>query len=246
MHKKIDGTLFPSEVLLSRVEFNGREVLQGVVRDITERWNSERQLQRAKKFAEAAKIELEKTNQKLAKANRELEKLTFIDGLTGVSNRRHFDQVLDNEWRRALRNQNPLSLIMIDIDHFKRYNDHYGHQEGDECLKKVAKTLSRMAKRPGDLVARYGGEEFAIILSDTISKSALKLAEETKEAVLSLKIPHSTSQVCENVTVSLGLTSLTPDSDLSPQNLIKAADRALYKAKNEGRNQVQIFDNMVK
>jgi len=129
---------------------------------------------------------------------------------------------------------------MVDIDYFKNYNDHYGHQAGDDCLRKVAKTLNKVAKRPGDLVARYGGEEFAVILSDTDSKSALSLAEEARKDILSLKIPHGQSDVCEYVTISLGVASTVPASlDLSYQTLIEAADNCLYQAKRKGRNQVQ-------
>ena len=138
-------------------------------------------------------------------------------GLTGIANRRYFDQALDKEWRRALRQQKPLGFIMADIDFFKNYNDTYGHQEGDECLKKIAKTLSLVARRPADLVARYGGEEFAIVLPNTSPEDAYHLAEMARQAVLALRIPHTSSDVCEYATISLGVgfTSSQPGSDPS-------------------------------
>jgi len=210
------------------------------LQDITERKQAEERLKKAKEAIDAANLKLEE-------ANRELERLTLVDGLTDIANRRHFNQVIADEWRRALRSKNILSLVMVDIDYFKNYNDYYGHQAGDDCLRKVAKMLNKVAKRPGDLVTRYGGEEFAIILSDTDSKSASNLAEETRNDVFSLKIPHCQSDICEYVTISLGTASTVPASpDSSYQSLIEAADNCLYQAKHKGRNQVQALNGMNK
>ncbi|MGR3319770.1 MAG: GGDEF domain-containing response regulator [Candidatus Anammoxibacter sp.] len=178
----------------------------------------------------------------LEKANKKLERLSFLDGLTGISNRRHFDMFLDEEWRRCERDVKYLSLVMTDIDFFKKYNDTYGHQQGDDCLKQVAATLDAVAKRPGDLTARYGGEEFVLVLSDTDSNNALILAEKYRDAVVSLKIPHGNSDTSEYVTLSLGIATVIPSAGLSHQDLIEAADKALYKAKSAGRNRVSTND----
>ena len=178
----------------------------------------------------------------LKKANKKLERLSYLDGLTGISNRRHFDILLSEEWRRCERDKKCLSLVITDIDFFKRYNDTYGHQQGDDCLKQVAATLDAVAQRPGDLTARYGGEEFVLVLSNTDSQNALMLAERYRNAIVSLRIPHHNSDASEYVTLSLGLATMTPSDGLSPQDLIEAADKALYIAKEKGRNRVSIFD----
>jgi len=228
-------------VFASAAMIPGTEKGTASLLDITEHKQAERELQKAKEVAEAAKLKLEETNQQLEEANKALQQLTIIDGLTGIANRRHFDQVLDKEWRRALREQKSLSLILSDIDFFKNYNDYYGHLEGDDCLKQVAKLLRDTARRPGDLVARYGGEEFAIVLPDTISENASKLAEKIRRDILSLRIPHNRSLISRYVTLSLGIASAIPASNLTPKSLIEAADRSLYKAKNEGRNRVEVL-----
>ncbi|MGR3179277.1 MAG: GGDEF domain-containing response regulator [Candidatus Anammoxibacter sp.] len=174
----------------------------------------------------------------LEKANKKLERLSFLDGLTGIANRRHFDMFLDEEWRRCKRGGKCLSLIMTDIDFFKQYNDTYGHQQGDDCLKQVAAALDAVAKRPGDLTARYGGEEFVMVLSNTDPYNALIIATKYRDAVVSLKIPHSNSNISDYVTLSLGVATATSGSDISPELLIETADKALYKAKGDGRNRV--------
>lgn len=181
---------------------------------------------------------------KLEEANRKLKKLSSIDGLTGIANRRIFDEFLNNEWKRALRNQKQLSLIMIDIDFFKKYNDTYGHQAGDDCLKQVAKTLSGVLKRPGDLAARYGGEEFVVILPDTNSVNAKKIGEKARTEIEALNMLHKNSEVSNRVTISLGTASTTPHRDLLVEDLIQAADKALYRAKHEGRNRLCAVDLM--
>ncbi|MCF8105320.1 MAG: GGDEF domain-containing protein, partial [Desulfohalobiaceae bacterium] len=172
------------------------------------------------------------------KMEEELQRLSFQDGLTGVANRRLFEQTLDREWRRMTRNQSPLSLIMLDIDHFKAYNDTYGHQQGDWCLQQVAQQLKKSVKRPGDLAARYGGEEFAVILPHTGASGAMRLAEKIKDGVQQLDVPHEASPVAAHVTVSLGVAWRIPDDSAAPEDLVAAADSALYQAKAEGRNRV--------
>ncbi|MGK7877300.1 MAG: diguanylate cyclase [Xenococcaceae cyanobacterium] len=174
----------------------------------------------------------------LEKANQELKHLASLDYLTKVANRRSFDEHLDQEWLRMAREKQPLSLILCDADYFKPYNDEYGHQMGDDCLKQVAQAISRTIKRPADLVARYGGEEFAVTLPNTKAEGAMKVAEAIRREIQLLKIPHVQSQVSKYVTVSLGVSSIVPTLEDSPESLIAAADNALYQAKNQGRDRI--------
>lgn len=175
---------------------------------------------------------------KLDSANRELTRLSAVDGLTGIANRRQFDETLNREWRRCLRAREPLSLLMCDVDFFKQYNDSYGHQAGDECLRLVADTLRSKLRRPADIVARYGGEEFAAILPDTSLEGAMMIAEAMRDGVQSLGQPHD-STPAGVVTVSLGVAALMPERAEGMPGLVSAADWALYEAKRRGRNNVQ-------
>lgn len=174
----------------------------------------------------------------LERANQELRRLAAIDGLTQVANRRSFDECLDYEWRQLARIQAPLALILCDIDFFKAYNDTYGHQEGDRCLKRVAYILKEAVQRPADLVARYGGEEFAIILPHTDLQGALYIAEKIHQVIQRQNIPHSGSPISACVTLSLGVASLTPQPHQLPDFLVAQADKALYQAKVEGRDRI--------
>ena len=176
---------------------------------------------------------------KLDSANRELTRLSAVDGLTGIANRRQFDEALTREWRRCLRTREPLSLLMCDVDFFKQYNDNYGHQAGDECLKLVAGTLRSKLRRPADIVARYGGEEFAAILPDTNLEGAVMVAEAMRSGVQALAQPHE-STAAGVVTVSLGVATLVPQRLDGMPGLVSAADWALYEAKRRGRNSVQV------
>jgi diguanylate cyclase (GGDEF)-like protein len=162
-----------------------------------------------------------------------------IDGLTQIANRRRFDEYLLQEWGRHIRMQQPLSLLMCDVDHFKLYNDGHGHQAGDECLKSVARAISQ-CYRSGDLVARYGGEEFAMILPQTRCSGAVQVAERVRAAVADANLPHSTSPVCNRVTLSIGVACITPQphGPTDARKLVEDADRHLYLAKQMGRNQV--------
>jgi diguanylate cyclase (GGDEF)-like protein len=168
------------------------------------------------------------------RAQTALENLAARDGLTGLLNRRSFDELLEREWLRARRDARPLALIMIDVDHFKRYNDTYGHQMGDECLRQVAAALQAAVLRPGDVVARYGGEEFVIILPATDNAGASLVAERIKESLALRKIPHSSSEH-NIVSVSMGIATTIP-ADGEAHSLLAAADSALYQAKQAGRN----------
>ena len=171
----------------------------------------------------------------------ELRSQTFSDGLTGIANRRHFDVAMEKEVRRAKRSGTPLSLLMIDIDFFKAYNDHYGHQQGDECLIKVAGALATMLKRPLDMIARYGGEEFAVILPELDRDQSLHMAETLRQTIVGMKVPHEKSEHCEHVTVSIGLATHTGEVG-DTARLVGAADRALYSAKRSGRNRVAMHE----
>jgi diguanylate cyclase (GGDEF)-like protein len=171
-----------------------------------------------------------------------LEALASLDGLTGISNRRRFDEMLDAEWRRSARKQNPLSIVLADVDYFKQYNDHYGHGAGDDCLKQIATTLVSSLLRAGDTASRYGGEEFAIILPNTDLEGANRVAERVRSGVKALAIPHSHSVAADHVTVSLGCATVIPPQGLTPEILLDAVDRMLYQAKNEGRNRVCLTD----
>lgn len=164
-----------------------------------------------------------------------LRELAFIDGLTGVANRRFFDERLEHEWRRAKRSGTPLALIMSDVDHFKKYNDRYGHQAGDDCLRLVAAALKHTLKRPADLVARYGGEEFVCLLPDTPLEGAIAIAADMEAAICALGIDHADSKTAPVVTVSLGVAAIQPDAGASSEILIQQADTQLYRAKQLGR-----------
>ncbi len=176
----------------------------------------------------------------LKEANERLERLSTSDGLTQVANRRSFDQTLEREWNRLRRTNEPLSLIMSDVDFFKLYNDTYGHQGGDDCLKSVAKALSETVQRSGDCVARYGGEEFAVILPATDEKGALRVAEKIRQTVENMGMEHTKSSVAPCVTLSLGVAAIIPSENETPEYLIKCADKALYAAKSSGRNRVSV------
>jgi diguanylate cyclase (GGDEF)-like protein len=175
----------------------------------------------------------------LKEANEHLQFISQTDGLTEVPNRRRFDESINTEWWRAMRNFTPLSLIMIDVDFFKLFNDTYGHQSGDKCLKQVAEVLKRETKRAGDLLARYGGEEFAAILPTTSLEGATIVAESMRASVEALGIPHDSSSAGKTVTVSVGVATIVPQRDSSLIEFISAADQALYQAKHEGRNRVK-------
>ncbi|WP_159881359.1 sensor domain-containing diguanylate cyclase [Paenibacillus puerhi] len=191
-----------------------------VSRDVTERKNMENQLR---------------------KTNELLQKISSIDSLTGVANRRGFDENYAKEWRHGLRFSTPLSLILLDIDYFKNFNDNCGHHEGDACLRQVAEALKRAAKRPGDLIARYGGEEFVVVLPITDERGAAYVAERLRQEVELLALPHPSSEVSAYVTVSLGHATMVPARDLSSRELLVRADQALYRAKQEGRNRSRAY-----
>jgi two-component system chemotaxis family response regulator WspR len=180
------------------------------------------------------------SQQQLLDTNLKLQRLMNSDGLTGLSNRRHFDEYLELEWRRATREQTQLSLMMIDVDYFKAYNDGFGHLEGDEALRQVAQAIRTSCSRPSDLPARYGGEEFAMVLPNTSPGGARLLAEKLRQSILGLNIPHIAPAPGSSLTVSIGVATVIPQQGMNCRQLILDADKGLYQAKNNGRNQVVV------
>lgn len=207
-----DGTVFPMRLGISKMHVGNKVLFTGILNDITEQKRLEGQLRN----------------------------MAMKDGLTGISNRRSFDEALAREWRRMQRECGELSIIFIDIDFFKHYNDTYGHQEGDSCLKAVAAAIDRSVHRPGDLAARYGGEEFVVLLPATGINAAVDLAEKIRMTVEELAIPHTASGAATHITISLGVASIVPDQWGQPEMLLNFADQGLYTAKASGRNRVEI------
>jgi diguanylate cyclase (GGDEF)-like protein len=187
--------------------------------------------------------ELLQVTERLQRLNEELRRLSIMDGLTGVANRRFFNFLLAQEWRRAARSGLPVALVMIDVDCFKNYNDHYGHLQGDNCLVRVAHTLQTFVRRSGDLVARYGGEEFSVLLPATEAQGAAAVAELLRSKIEELDLEHAHSAADNRVTISLGVAAIVPGRDSAPEVLVAAADKALYQAKHEGRNCVRVCNS---
>ncbi|MDM8527565.1 diguanylate cyclase [Anaerolineales bacterium HSG24] len=188
--------------------------------------------------------ELMARNQELQRLNKELARLAHIDGLTQLANRRHFDTYLSQTWQRISHEQGDLSLILLDLDYFKAYNDSYGHLTGDDCLKRVAQRLQEVIRHPTDLVARYGGEEFALVLPRTNGQEASQLAQRIQTELSQLQIPHVRSTVNPYVTCSMGIASTIPQENFpSAIELIDRADQALYQAKEQGRNRIVLFND---
>ena len=204
-----------------------------------ERAQLEARVQERTAVLEARNRELNVTRIQLQEANAQLLKLVSIDGLTGIANRRHFDEVFAREVRRCLRERQPLSLILCDIDGFKRFNDTYGHARGDDTLKRVAQAVDKTFRRAGDLAARYGGEEFAIVLPGIEARRAWLFADRLRRNIWRLAIPNAVSPVADRVTISAGVATALPDRIYAIEELIQAADTALYRAKGNGRNRVE-------
>ena len=179
---------------------------------------------------------LRRSQQELMETNLELQRLTNVDGLTGLSNRRFLDEILASEWKHASRVGSPISVLMIDVDHFKLYNDHYGHLAGDEVLRRLASTIGRTRRRTGDVAARFGGEEFALVFPLMTGGDALTAGQRLTAAVEAMQLPHAGSTTSNWITVSVGLATVRPQDASGSDALLAAADRALYEAKRSGRN----------
>lgn len=213
-----DGHLVPVRLSGQIVKIDGESFIWSNVEDITQLKQAENERDRLYK---------------------EIEQLSFLDSLTGIANRRMFDKTIELEWTRAERNKSPLSLIMLDIDFFKQYNDEYGHICGDECLQIVAKTLNDFPKRKTDLIARYGGEEFVILLPNTSKSQLIELTKKYLDAIKEKRIPHKVSTVSDVVTASAGVSSLVPTKEMDSSSLLELADKRLYTAKRKGRDRFE-------
>jgi diguanylate cyclase (GGDEF)-like protein len=214
---------------------DGAIVWDGLSLDITERKHAETILYDYRQHLEQ---QVQERTIALQQANYELERIATLDSLTQIANRRRFDSYMAQEWQRLAREQQPLSLILCDIDYFKRYNDHYGHPMGDDCLQQVAQIMADVIKRPADLLARYGGEEFAVVLPQTSRWGAVQVAEALRAAIQQQQLQHRDSPIGNYVSLSVGVASLFPTLDGSPKDLLQAADQALYQAKQQGRDRV--------
>ena len=213
-----NGHLVPVSLSGQIIEKDGEKYILSSVENISERKKAEKQIARLQK---------------------ELEQLSFQDGLTGIANRRMFDMVLEREWARAQREQLPLSLIITDIDYFKQYNDHYGHLEGDACLIRVADALNNVSRRSMDLVARYGGEEIVLLLPETTKDQAIQLAQQCCNTVYKLQIPHESSLTEKIITLSVGVDTVIPTIESLDVSIIESTDKLLYRAKENGRNIIE-------
>lgn len=225
LFKPLDSAVFKSKVGIFLDLFRQKDELEKKTREL-----------------DAKVVELEELQQALEETNEQLRLLSAMDGLTGLLNRRRFDEILEEEWQRCLRDSSPLSLLIVDIDHFKRYNDNYGHIMGDNCLKRVSRELADSLQRHVDRVARYGGEEFTVILPTTDSDGAMQVAHRMRKNVEALDIEHCASGVCEAVTISVGVSTVVPGAGTSSNLLLDSADKALYRAKKSGRNKCCTFE----
>jgi diguanylate cyclase (GGDEF)-like protein/hemerythrin-like metal-binding protein len=218
VHRRLDGSDFFVEVSIASMALDGKPALFTTWRDITKRKKAEEELEESK---------------------RKLEVLSLTDGLTGIANRRHFDRKLEEEYARHARSGEELSLILLDIDLFKAFNDCYGHLKGDDCLRRIARVMEECAARPGDLAARYGGEEFACILPETDRRGAFVVAEKIRRGIPALAIPHEESTVARFVTASLGVVTVKCGVGGAAAGILALADELLYKAKALGRNRLE-------
>lgn len=259
-HFKIPATIFPIDMYIGQAaeEALARDgklisepiiVAEGESHSVIDTYTLLRsQAQIFSVTVKSLKQEISQSNElreRLEQARKEAELMARLDGLTGIPNRRHMDEYLAKEWQRALREETSLSVVLIDIDYFKAFNDRYGHQAGDEALIQVAQCLSYQAHRPADLVARYGGEEFIAVLPDTNTLGAGILAEKMRAAVERLQLINEGSQAHRVLTISCGLACLTPQTDLRIDKILQDADEALYRAKSGGRNQVEMAQSKI-
>ncbi|MDH3646845.1 MAG: diguanylate cyclase [Gammaproteobacteria bacterium] len=239
-----DGSEFPIELALSAADVGGRRIFTGIISDISRRSSAEAELSHYRGHLEQMVADrtaaLENTQEALRSANAKLKQMVRIDELTGIGNRRAFDERLAIEWRRQQRNGNPLSIVICDVDMFKLYNDHYGHPAGDVCLRRIATVFGECFQRAAEFAARYGGEEFAAILSNTDLQAANERAEILRKNVHNSAIEHDGLEAGSYVTISVGVASQVPARSVDPITLVEAADAALYRAKQSGRNCVKV------
>ena len=228
-----------ADSILYSSDFTGNPLLQPYHDLLGEYKKLFRQTSRLVKMSDRMQNDLNELNAELQKHKEILSQMSYMDGLTGIANRRRFNEAIEEEWRRAARSGTLLGLILLDLDFFKPYNDNYGHSAGDDCLVQVASALSEVVNRPGDLVTRYGGEEFAVLLPETDMSGAANVACRMRDNIEALGVVHGFSSVSAVVTASIGVAAMVPDKGRSYNDLVEAADQQLYAAKEEGRNQVK-------
>lgn len=249
MRKSLKQQLIPAAVgreeewLAQRLALRGKSK-EPLLQEISgNRWINTYESRTSEGFLVSARLdvtELVSHVKALEVRNHQLTYQTVTDALTGLANRRRFDQALINEWQRSSRSLAPLSLLMVDIDHFKAYNDHYGHLAGDECLRQVARALGQCVRRAGELVARFGGEEFVMLLPGADLNQASETAQKCMEQLSFVSLPHAASPTCWHVTLSIGVASVLPDATLEPADMVNAADAAMYRAKSTGRAHFEV------
>ena len=243
VRQRKDGTQLHVSIIGASILVHGKQVaVYGIYRNISDRKAAEQALLESQREAMATYVALQQRTRQLEEANALLEKLSNLDGLTAIPNRRYFETIFQTEWRRACRDQAWISLIMVDVDFFKSYNDHHGHLAGDECLKQIAQALSER-NRAGDMVARYGGEEFVALLTSNTQAGALRAAERMRLRIKELQLAHGHSSVSPHVSVSLGVASQVAVAEADPMGLLQKADQALYLAKTRGRDRVETTEN---
>ncbi len=237
-------TIEEAEQLLQSRDFSGNPLYEPFYELLESYKKLFRQTKRLVKMGDRMQSDLNELNSELQSHKEKLAQMSYVDALTSIANRRHFNEYLEAEWNRAVRRGSPLGLIILDIDFFKQYNDNYGHSAGDECLVLVARALSKYIKRSADLVSRYGGEEFAVILPETDFSGAKSIAEQIQTSIRDLGIVHEYSRIAPHITVSIGVASCVPAEKDSHMDLVEAADKQLYAAKEAGRNQFRAQDGL--
>ena len=231
--RKKNGSMVPIEIRVSEVNIGERTIFISILRDISDRKESEARFQETLQALEHAKQELQEANAKLVNSNKALKEQSLHDALTGLYNRRFLERTLESEWLRHRRTQKEIAVILLDIDYFKLYNDHYGHIKGDECLVKIAQAIEDSLFRPGDFVARYGGEEFVLLLPETSLENAAVVGEHLRKSVEECEFHFRGTRV--PITISCGMSQFAEGD--SAEKVFARADAALYKAKESGRNQ---------
>lgn len=228
-----------AEILAGKDEFAKNPLQHAYLELLSEYKKLFSQTRRLVKMSDRMQKKLNELNTELQEHKEILSRMSYVDGLTTIANRRRFDECIATEWNRDKRDRRPLALLLLDLDFFKQYNDQYGHSAGDECLRKVAQALVKSVNRAGDLVARYGGEEFAILLPETELAGAMQVGTKVQTNIRNLAIVHEYSRIAPIVTVSIGAAVMVPNEQCGFQDLIEAADRQLYAAKESGRNQIK-------
>lgn len=235
---KEEGVISKAEKLISLKQFKSIEDETNYINLLNEYKDLLKQIMKVVKISDITQLELKTISDNL-------EMISQIDVLTEIYNRRYFNEAYDREWKSAIRLKTPISLVMIDIDYFKKYNDTYGHLKGDECLAAIAKEIKQSSRKPRDVVSRFGGEEFIMILPETDIDSAVFIAKALLKAVENLNIVHESSPIAKRVTLSIGIASIIPNDNINMDTFLKMTDDTLYEAKNDGRNCFKVYNQAV-